>query len=426
MMDRILSRTLKYPLSIRQLTIFPPILKQEMMVFAHTLTYHNAPDLMSLQFQNWSPKHIALFCKSIHRLASIHYECAQKKSERLNPRNCYSSHRRNLSNSKSNRHRRKGHRRGYSMKDLDDIIAEMELNASPKRRKKHRRLPSNPNHRKLQSTPLFHHIHSFKMNVKNPSLLAERMNVSRNASNRQCQRPPNIVDKLYDPDGLVHEFDCDTHIERAIHKKGFRALLGMGDLLKYQFTNIHSFGLNHYQFLFASEHFMVHLFNGIAFHPYLRSVELQGIGRKGNHAINAMDISLVIKSTLKVSQHNFKVIDQTLEQYLSSKDVRVEVIKYLYGERYGNGGTGILHFDVSTNKKSAHRRHSIFSGLQTIRRQQDPNVIDTKLEGFKRVLTALDNNWRECGLAQSDEYWEWQKSTRKMSNVPKMRYFSAM
>jgi len=273
------------------------------------------------------------------------------------------------------------------------------------------------------------------MTVKNPSLLAQHEAVGPRhcPSNNDGLAPKSKfrpIEKLYDPQGKVPELDVDGPSQRStesrIHRKATRPILSLGDVLRFQFVNLFEFGLNHYQFLFGSEHFMVALLNGMAFHPYLRSVEFQGIGRKGNLAVNALDLSLVIRSTSAVSRRNFDVIDQALTRYLQAKDVRVVVMKCLYGEEYGSAGTGILRCDVRTNKKSAHRRHSIFSAMQAIKRERDTKVVDTKLEDFERVLQALDRNWRDGGLAKTDRYWEWKKWTKKLSNVPKMRYFQAM
>ncbi len=91
-----LVQTLKYPLSIQQLIIYPPVLKKEMLLVVHALEY-----------RNWSVGQIASFCKAIQRLTYIKYEYqlyhSKKKSKHRSNRSYCITNTKAKTYSKSNR-----------------------------------------------------------------------------------------------------------------------------------------------------------------------------------------------------------------------------------------------------------------------------------------------------------------------------------
>eukprot|EP01083_Nonionella_stella_P086334 239826_1 len=401
-----LIRSLKHPLSIDTLTIYPPVLKKEMLLFVHALQCKNMPALMTLKFQNWSIGQLASFCRAIQRLTVIEYEHKWKQKQKR-------KHHKQRSNPYPfNKHKRsKSHHRRASAVDLNKIIADsqgldfrIEI---------------------LKQKPLFHHIHSFIMNISTSSLFADLLSdFDKKDAYKKCTKHKiKAVPKLYmeSKNGSSKLYTAD----HVLHNKSLKWLLRMGHIIRYQFSHLNVFGLNNYSFLFSSKCFMVQLLNGIAFHKYCRQIDLEGIGTEKYHAIQADDLAQVVIKSGQIAQKHYVFVDGRLEKVLPPKDVRIVMMKYIYGEAYCNKGTGILSIDMSANKGAA-RRHSIWSALQTIKRRNDIKRIDTKLDDFELVLKALDNNWALSGLSHSNEYWEWKKETKKIQNRRKMIHFSAM
>ena len=408
--EMFLIRNLKLPLNIQNLTIFPPIpMRKEMLLFIHSLNFINAPKLISLRFQNWQIGQIALFCKSIQRYTSIRYEYFSKIKNK---------HKR----SKSSKYQHKKHKRSRSHSnnnkplDIDRIIADIQ--------------GIDYKLQILKKKSLFHHIHQFRINLSSSSLFSavlsnkKRYHLTKSQKSTKYDTIKQKIRKLYcdEKDNMDDDDDNDNDDndnDAILNKKSLKPLLLMGNIIKYQFCNLYEFGLNHYLFLFKCKSFMISLLNGLAFHGFIRLIELQGIENF------AFDLEKCINKSIEIQQENYLFIDKSLEQVLSPKDIRIQIMKYLYGDEYCYKGTGILKLDFSTNKLSG-RRHSIFSALQTIKRRNDNDSIETKLNNFQIILESLERNWINSGLGNSDQYWQWKKYTKKIQNVPKIRSFHAM